>query len=350
MAFSVLNTYFGLHNFIDTFCRNTGPWYHNRHHGDHQERHDDLHSILHKGHHISNLHGSVIYSMRAVPNDEYGNAVHDQHHHRHHKGHTPIDEKVGFHQFFVGVLKTLFLVLLCTEGPDYINAGKDFPGNQVQIVNEILQLRKFRHGNLKQQTYKKHDHYHCQSQNPGHRSVRLENFIYSADTQNWGIQHNTEDHGKKKLDLLYVVGAPGDQGGCGKFIQLCSGESNNFPVHTVPQISSQCSCNLCGKEGNGNGRCHSQKGQAQHFYSGKKDVFHLHLIQVFSLGTVLFLNIKYRRLGYYRVWHFFKLFFHSRKHLSELFLWELFQHLKDICFCRDSHLFSELRHFLRRLV
>ena len=29
---------------------------------------------------------------------------------------------------------------------------------------------------------------------------------------------------------------------------------------------------------------------------------------------------------------FFKLFFHSRKHLSELFLWELFQHLKNICF------------------
>ena len=220
MAFSIPDAYFCLHNFIDTLCRNTGPWDHDRHHGNHQESHDNLHGVLHKGHHISHLHSSFIYSMGAVPDDQYGDAVHDQHHYRHHKGHTAVYKKIGLHQCPVGVFKTLFLMFLCAEGTNHIDAGKDLPCHQVQIINEILELSKLRHSNLKEQAYEKHDHDDRQSQDPGHRGVGLEYFIYASDSQDRRIENDTEDHGKKKLDLLHIVGAPGNQG-CGrKMIQF----------------------------------------------------------------------------------------------------------------------------------
>ena len=39
----------------------------------------------------------------------------------------------------------------------------------------------------------------------------MEYFIYASDSQDRRIENDTEDHGKKKLDLLHIVGAPGNQ-------------------------------------------------------------------------------------------------------------------------------------------
>ena len=211
MIFSILDTYFCLHNFVDTLCGNAGSRYHDRHHCDHQEGHNDLHSVLHEGHHISYLHGSLIYGVGAVPDDQHSDPVHDQHHHRHHKGHAPVYKKIGLHQFIVCVFKTLFFMFLCAERTDHIDAGKDLPCHQVQVIDEILELGELRHGDLKQQTYKQHDHDHCQRQDPCHGSVRLEYLIYASDPQDRRIKNDTKDHGKKKLDLLYVIGASGNK-------------------------------------------------------------------------------------------------------------------------------------------
>ena len=75
---------------IHTVCCNSCSWKHNRNHTDHKEGHDDLHCILDKCHHITNLHLPVTDTMCTAPYNQYGNSVHDQHHHRHHKCHGTV--------------------------------------------------------------------------------------------------------------------------------------------------------------------------------------------------------------------------------------------------------------------
>ena len=105
-------------HFIYTVRRNGRPWQHDGNHAQHQEAGNDLHCILNKRHHIPDLHLSVINTVSAAPDNQNGDAVHNQHHSRHHKCHGTVYKKGRSRQIPVCLVKTLFLVLFrrkCTD-------------------------------------------------------------------------------------------------------------------------------------------------------------------------------------------------------------------------------------------
>ena len=102
-------------NFLNTICRHSRSWKHDRNHTDHQESHNNLHRILNKCHHISNLHLTVTDSMCPVPYDQNRNTIHDQNHRRHHKCHRTVNKQIRSRQVFVSCVKPLFFMLFCTE-------------------------------------------------------------------------------------------------------------------------------------------------------------------------------------------------------------------------------------------
>ena len=91
--------------------------------------------------------------MCSVVDDQNCNTVHDQHHGRHHKCHAAIDKQVCFGQPLIGILKTCLLVFLTAERADNRNTCQDFPGNQIQLIDQILQFCKFGHCDRKQKPY-----------------------------------------------------------------------------------------------------------------------------------------------------------------------------------------------------
>ena len=104
-------------------------------------------------------------------------------------------------------------MLLTAECADNRDSGKDFPGYQVQTVNESLQPGEFRHCNLEQ---------------------------YKNNNQN-----NSEHHGHNLLYLLHIVGTSRDQGCSGKFMIFVTGEMNNLAVYIISQIMSKGCCHSC---------------------------------------------------------------------------------------------------------
>ena len=134
----VCDAYFCLENVIDTKCCHVCSRKHDGHGCDHQEGHDDLHCVLDECHNVTYLHGSVINGIGTAVNDQYGNAIHDQHHSRHHKGHASVDEQVCLCQSLVCFLKTFFFVFLTAECTDDRDTGKDLTCYQVQFIDQCL--------------------------------------------------------------------------------------------------------------------------------------------------------------------------------------------------------------------
>ena len=112
--------------------------------------------------------------MGSVIDNENGDTVHNKHHGRHHKCHTAIDKQVCLRKPVIGLFKTLLLVFLTAEGPDNRNTCQDFPGNQVQLIDQILQFCKLWHSDLKEQPHQNHDRRYCHTEDPGHGCVCLQ--------------------------------------------------------------------------------------------------------------------------------------------------------------------------------
>ena len=106
-------------HFLHTVCRHCRSGQHNGKHAQHKESHDNLHGVLNKCHHISHLHLTFAYAVGSVPHNKDGDAVHYQHHDRHHKGHSAVNKQVCPGQIPIGLIESLLLMLLCAEGADH---------------------------------------------------------------------------------------------------------------------------------------------------------------------------------------------------------------------------------------
>ena len=221
------------------------PWEHNGDCCDHQEGHNNLHCVLDKCHHISYLHSSIVNAMCTEIDNRYRYTVHDQHHDRHHKCHTAVYKQVCLCQIHICFFKTLFLMLLTAECADNRDSGKDFPGYQVQTVNESLQPGEFRHCNLEQYKNNNQNDGYCGSKDPGHGGIGLENLEHASDAKDGRIQNDSEHHGHNLLHLLHIVGTSRDQGCSGKFMIFVAGEMNDLAVYIISQIMSKGCCHSC---------------------------------------------------------------------------------------------------------
>ena len=248
----------------NTVCGHICPGDDDRHQSDHQEGHNDLHGVLDKCHHIAHLQGAAVHGVRTCVNDQYGDAVHDQHHHRHHKGHAAVDEKVGPGQVQIGFLEALLFMLFCGEGTGDHYAGELLPGHQVQLVDQRLEHGKARHRYGEQDENQEQQKYYCEYDDPAHGAVGAEHLQNAADAQDRSVQDHTQTHHQHDLYLLDVVGAAGDQRGSGEFMEFLASEAHDLPVYIgadpVGGTRSETRC----QEGDQNRAEHGDQGQSKH--------------------------------------------------------------------------------------
>ena len=303
----IMDTGPGVQHLLDTFRSHAGTGQHDGKHGNHQEGHDNLHGISNKRHHIAHLEVSRIDPLSAKPDNHNGNAVHDHHHKGHHKGHNPVGEQLGSHQILISCFKSFFFKFLTAEGADNGHAGEYFPGYQVQPVNQGLHFLKLRHGYLHQDQNHHGNCRNCYADDPAQPGSGTGYLNYAADTDDRRIKHHTQQH-----DLYH----------------LYLGENLSSQIHTY----------FCrrpgGQKARQYGRRHHKKRQAQHFGAGRKQVVHLHIIQVHSHGFIFSLNKKNGFLGDDGI-----------AHISH-FLSSLFFHFLQLCIVNSlcRHHFLQAGH------
>ena len=116
--FGIVNLRLRIDYICNTVCRNRSTGEHDEHHGHHEEGHNNLHCVLHERHHITDLHGRGCDLVRAHPNDEDGNPVHNKRHNRVQPDHDTTDEQRSFCKVFICLVKTVELKILRIERPD----------------------------------------------------------------------------------------------------------------------------------------------------------------------------------------------------------------------------------------
>ena len=286
-----------IQHLLNPVCRNACTGQHDGDHGDHQEGHDDLHGIGDEGDHVAHLHGSGIDPVSAEPDDHHSDTVHDQHHGRHHDIHDPVGEQLGFHQVLIGRIKPVFLVFFPVEGTDDGKPGQDFPRHQVQAVHQRLHLLKFGHCYSEKRHHQHKNRHHSHNDDPAEPGPGSRHSDDAANADDRRIEHHTKQHDLHHLYLLNVVGASGDQGRDGEFVQLIVGERE----HPGEHLSSQLHTDLCrcpGRQQAGQHSCgNHQEGETQHLCTGAQKVVHLYLPQVHSQRFIFCLDEQNRPLA-----------------------------------------------------
>ena len=181
--------------------------------------------------------------MRSHPGDQNAESAHDEHHRRHHEGHDAVREELCAHQIGVGVVKTLLLCLLPSECSDHHQSGQDLSGNQIQPVHQLLHALELRHRQHDKREDDAHNHCDPQQNHPAHVGVGLIDLHDSPDCQHRRIEHHPEHHRCDHLDLLDIIGRPGDQGGGLKMIHLCVRVPDDIPENLQAKVSPDTSAN-----------------------------------------------------------------------------------------------------------
>ena len=285
-----------IEHLFDSVRRHTGPWQHDGNHGKHQKGHDDLHGIGHKGHHIPHLQIAGIDSLCAEPDDHHCDPVHNQHHHRHHKIHHPVGKQLGFHQIGVGLVKPLFLELFPGKGADDQKARKDFPGDKVHPVHQLLHDFEFGHGDIDQRQDKDKNRCHRHRNDPPHPGPGPGHFDNSAQSQDRRVDNHTQKHDGNHLHLLDIVGAPGNQGGGGKLVHLPAGKGHDPFKHPLPEVFADGGRGPGRQKADENGSGHHHQGKSQHLCPGPKQVSGLNSPHIPSHGFILCLHEGNRHL------------------------------------------------------
>ena len=90
--------------------------------------------------------------------------------------------------------------------------GTDKEGNQIQLVDQSLQDRKFGHCHLEQHKDHKQDQCHCYAKDPCHGCIRIQHTEHTANTKDRRVQNDSKQHGHYLLHLLDIIGTSCDQG------------------------------------------------------------------------------------------------------------------------------------------
>ena len=273
------------------------------------------------------------------PDDQDRDAVHNDHHQRHHKGHGPIDKQVRPGQIQIRRVKPLFLVLFRAECPDHGKPGQDLPCHQVQPVYQLLHDLKLGHGYRKEQQDHKPDQEDCQPNDPGHGHIGPEYLVDPPCRQDRRIQYHAQQHDHEHLDLLDVVGAPGDERGRGKLVKLIVGKAHHLAEYLSPQIPPGGGSHSGGQKSYQGAGEHAQKRKSDHLRPGPCKISELKLIHVHPQLLIGGFHIGDGRLLQDRFRHIRRLALDLFQHLLHL-LWR--EHSKDIEYI------PVLRHHFRR--
>ena len=90
--------------------------------------------------------------------------------------------------------------------------GTDKEGNQIQLVDQSLQDRKFGHCHLEQHKDHNQDQTNCHTKDPCHGRICVQYLNHTTNTKNRRVQNDSKQHGHYLLHLLDIIGTSCDQG------------------------------------------------------------------------------------------------------------------------------------------
>ena len=97
----------------------------------------------------------------------------------------------------------------------------------------------------------------------------------AADQQHRSGQHHAHHHEDEILQLLYVVGAAGDQRGSADLVDIALGQAFHLQEHLLPQDPAVLRGKPRGTVGIAHGKRHAQQGADEHQQPHLPDVIHI---------------------------------------------------------------------------
>ena len=283
--FRIMNCRFGFQYFKDTVGADRGTGNHDEDHGNDHEGHQHMDRILQEGHHIADLHGSKIDLLTADPDDEHGNEAHQECHGRHDRSHRAVDEDIDTGDVAVDIVKALLFHLLVIEGTDDEHTGQLFTDDKIQPVNELLNDTELRQGDPEGDCHQCDDDQKHPAENAGHAGIAhdLEEGSQSHERRK---QHDPQQHIDHHLDLLDVVGGPGDQR-CGREpAEFFTGEGFNPLEDIGTHVAAGAGCGAGRKIGGADCTETSEQCDHQHDQAFLQDVPILHGLNIYAEGGI----------------------------------------------------------------
>ncbi len=271
-CFRVCNRRDCVQHLVDAVCRDTCTRQHDRHHGHHHKRHDNHHGIVDKCHHIADLQLTGVDPLAAKPDNHHGDAVHCQHHQRHHECHDAVGKQLRAHQRIICLRKALFLMLFPAERANRHDAGENLAADQIHPVDERLHHAEFRHGERNQRAEHRQDDGNRDKNNPAHTRVRIDDLENTADRTDRGEQHHAQQDHNHHLHLLNVVGAPCDEGCRRKPVHLRAGKRQYALKHAAAQIASDTRTDPAGEQSHNNRGEHAKRRQSEHLSARRQQI------------------------------------------------------------------------------
>ena len=223
------------------------PGRHRRHEGGHHHRHQDQHEVAEEGDQRPDRQAAVGDPVPAEPDDGHARTVDDQHHDREEEGHQPPGREGRGGQLGVGAGEALRLLLLPHEGPHDPDAGDLLPEHPVDAVDAVLHDPERR------------DH-------PGHHGAHGQDRtgMLTASSQarppSWRTAMTTPPmtvtgrrqgqvgrHHDQHLDLLDVVGDPGDERRGAEAVDLPGREAGDPVEEAVAHVPAEAHGHLGGE-------------------------------------------------------------------------------------------------------
>jgi hypothetical protein len=209
---------------------------HHCHEGGHHDGHQDLHEVAQERDEGAHLHGPVLDPERAEPDHRHAGHVQHQHHHGERERHQPAGPQRGVRDVLVGLGETRALDVLPDERAHHADAGELLAQDPVHGVDPLLHLPEQRHHPDDDEPHAGEQHGHGDGDQPGQLHVLLDGHDHAADGEHGRGHHHGGAHQHQLLDLLDVVGGPGDQAGRAELGDFLLGELPHPGEDGAPQV------------------------------------------------------------------------------------------------------------------
>ena len=177
--------------------------------------------------------------MSAEPDHGDGGQVQHEHHRREHQRHQLAGTQRDVEQSGVRDGEPLPFLRIAHERADDPDAGDLLPQHPVDDVNTLLHLPEQRPHPGDDQHQDDAEQRHGDQQQGRQRHVLPEREDDPADAHDRRGQQQGERHDRQHLDLLHVVGRPGDQRRGADLVHLAVGELQHLAEDPLPDVTAK---------------------------------------------------------------------------------------------------------------
>ena len=201
----------GVEHLLDAAARHRRPGDHRHHEGGHDHRHQDLDQVAEVGDDRADLDVTGGHAVGAEPKHADAGQV-DQHvDGGEHRGHQAPGPQRDVGEVLVGGGEATDLLRFAHEGPHHPDAGDLFPHDAVDLVDAVLHDPEG--GDHPGHDDAEHDgsRGHADEEDGGQAHVLADGHDHAHDHRDGRRQSHRAGHDDEHLDLLDVVGDPGDE-------------------------------------------------------------------------------------------------------------------------------------------